>query len=106
LCEGIPGLALNGHPRQRLPNTLNVRFPGVSGNSLLRACPEVAASTGSACHSDRESASPVILAMGVPGNEAIGSVRLSLGRATTDADILRASTALLQGWRSLQSANS
>ena len=65
LADQIPGLALNGHPVNRLPNTLNVRFPGVSGNALLAACTAIAASTGSACHEAGASASAVILAMGV-----------------------------------------
>jgi len=65
LNEKIPGLVLNGHPELRLPNTLNVRFPGVSGNILLAHAPEIAASTGSACHAEDESASAVIKAMGL-----------------------------------------
>jgi cysteine desulfurase len=76
LCARVPALALNGHAQDRLPNTLNVRFPGVSGTALLAAAPEVAASTGSACHDGQESASAVILAMGIPTAEAVRSVRL------------------------------
>ena len=55
---------LNGHPTLRLPNTLNVRFPRASGNAILAGAPEIAASTGSACHAGGESASAVVLAMG------------------------------------------
>jgi cysteine desulfurase len=61
LREQIPALALNGHSHERLPNTLNIRFPGVSGTALLAAAPEIAASTGSACHDGQESGSAVIL---------------------------------------------
>ena len=50
LLDGVPGLALHGHPDHRLPNTLNVGFPGVIGAELLDRTPNVAASTGSACH--------------------------------------------------------
>ena len=64
-ATAIPGLALNGHPTERLPNTLSVRFPGVSGTALLAAAPSVAASTGSACHEGHESAPAVVVAMGV-----------------------------------------
>jgi len=78
---------LNGHPELRLPNTLNVRFPGVSGNILLAHAPEIAASTGSACHAEDESASAVIKAMGLTEAEALGSVRLTLGRGTSAEDI-------------------
>ena len=101
LQEGIPSLALNGHPELRLPNTLNVRFPGVSGNRLLEKCTSVAASTGSACHESGESASAVILAMGVESSDAIGSVRLTLGRATKKGEIDAAADALIESWQSL-----
>jgi cysteine desulfurase len=94
----ISGLALNGHPEERLPNTLNVRFPGVSGSALLAATPEVAASTGSACHAGEESASSVLTAMGVEPGAALGSVRLSLGRTTTPEDVVAASEALANAW--------
>lgn len=102
LCERIPGLVLNGHVSERLPNTLNVRFPGVSGTALLTATPEIAASTGSACHDGQESPSTVVLAMGVPAAEAIGSVRLTLGRGTTGEDINRATDALSKAWRAIR----
>jgi len=104
LRDRVPGLALNGHVQERLPNTLNVRFPLVSGSSLLAAAPEIAASTGSACHDGQESASAVILAMGVPAAEAVGSVRLTLGRGTTDDDVARAADALSRAWQSVRSA--
>ena len=104
LSSRVPGIALNGHPAERLPNTLNVRFPGVSGTALLAATPQIAASTGSACHDGHEAASAVILAMGVPPAEAVGSVRLTLGRATTEADVDRAAAALGDAWARLRGA--
>jgi cysteine desulfurase len=97
----VPGLALNGDGGERLPNTLNVRFPGVSGAAVLRACPEIAASTGSACHGEVEEASAVILAMGVPPADALGSVRLTLGRRTDLDQVQRAARALAAAWRTL-----
>ena len=97
----IPGLALNGHKTQRLPNTLNVRFPGVRGSAVLAGAPGVAASTGSACHEGGESASAVLLAMGLGDDEALGSVRLSLGRTTTRDDVERATAMLTQSWETL-----
>lgn len=99
--EQVPGIALNGHPSLRLPNTLNLRFPGVSGTELLAACPEIAASTGSACHAAGESASAVILAMGIAPEEAIGSVRLTLGRENSVNEIDQAAQALGRAWKSL-----
>ncbi|HMF96304.1 MAG TPA: cysteine desulfurase family protein [Vicinamibacterales bacterium] len=105
LREHVPGLALNGHILDRLPNTLNIRFPSVSGPALLAAAPEIAASTGSACHDGRDSASAVILAMGIPAAEAVGSVRLTLGRGTTDDDIAQAADVLARAWQSLRGAS-
>ena len=101
LAEGAPGLALNGHPSLRLPNTLNVRFPGVSGNAVLAAAPEVAASTGSACHDHGESPSAVLLAQGLSPAEALGAVRLTLGHGTTEADVDAAARALIRAFRRL-----
>jgi cysteine desulfurase len=101
LSENIPGLKLNGHPDLRLPNTLNVRFPGISGNALLARTPEIAASTGSACHAEDESASAVIRAMGLSEAEALESVRLTLGRGTTAADIAIAVKALRRSYQAL-----
>jgi cysteine desulfurase len=76
-------VVLNGHPTLRLPNTLNVSFVGGDGREILAAVPEVAASTGSACHSGGTEPSPVLAAMGVPREVGAGAVRLSLGRSTT-----------------------
>ena len=80
-------VVLNGHPTLRLPNTLNVGFVGRDGREILAAMPEVAASTGSACHSGGTEPSPVLAAMGVPREAGAGAVRLSLGRATTDDEL-------------------
>ena len=101
LCEAVPGIALNGHPVERLPNTLSARFPRVSATALLAAVPEVAASAGSACHAGDEHASPVILAMGIAPQEAVGTLRLTLGRATTQHEVLRAAAALAEGWHAV-----
>ena len=100
LHRGVPGLALSGHPAERLPNTLNARFPGVRGGALLAAAPEIAASTGAACHAGSEAASEAITAMGVPPDAALGSVRLSLGRFTTEEDVDIAASALLRAFQS------
>jgi cysteine desulfurase len=99
LAAAIPDLRQNGHPTLRLPNTLNVRFPRASGSAVLAAAPQIAASPGSACHEGHERASAVLLAMGVPADEALGSVRLTLGRGTTPADIARAADHLIAAWR-------
>jgi cysteine desulfurase len=80
-------VVLNGHPAERLPNTLNVSFLGRDGREILAAMPEVAASTGSACHTGGTEPSPVLAAMGVPRAVGAGAVRLSLGRMTTPAEL-------------------
>jgi cysteine desulfurase len=99
LAAAVQGIALNGHRELRLPNTLNVRFPRASGNVVLAGAPEVAASTGSACHEGHDSASSVILAMGITPQDALGSVRLTIGRSTTDLEIAHAAEALVRSWR-------
>jgi cysteine desulfurase len=80
-------LHLNGHPTERLPNTLNVSFAGRIGSEVLAALDGVAASTGSACHSGRHELSPVLKAMGVPESIGLGAVRFSLGHGTTTAEL-------------------
>ena len=100
LIDAIPELRLNGHPEQRLPNTLNVSFPGASGRELLaRAQADVAASVGSACHAGDAAVSGVLGAMGATPEQASGAVRLSLGRMTTNVEIERAAQALIAAWR-------
>ena len=80
-------VVLNGHPERRLPNTLNVSFVERVGAEILAAMPEVAASTGSACHSGRIELSPVLEAMGVEPRVGMGAVRFSLGRTTTADEV-------------------
>ncbi len=99
LRVGVPLVALNGHETERLPNTLNVRFPGVTGDAVLASTPEVAASTGSACHAGEKVASSVLLAMKIDPQEALGAVRLSLGVTTTVEEVGAAADALARGWR-------
>jgi cysteine desulfurase len=105
LGREIPGIKLAGHPVQRLPNTLNVLFPSVSGRRLLERCPGVLASNGSACHADSEEPSAILTTIGFPPEEALGSVRLSLGRGTTQADIGIAASQLVAAWQALVDAN-
>ena len=80
-------LHMNGHPTERVPNTLNVSFEGYTGQELLQKIPEVAASTGSACHAQSREMSHVLRAMGVPERVGCGAVRFSLGQWTTAGDI-------------------
>jgi len=80
-------VVLNGHPELRLPNTLNVSFAGRVGADVLARLDDVAASTGSACHSGRVELSPVLAAMKVSAHVGMGAVRFSLGRGTTEGEI-------------------
>lgn len=86
---------VNGHPRQRLPNTLSVSFCGADAQDLLRAASgRVAASAGAACHSGGVDISHVLRAMHVPLEYARGTLRLSTGRMTTSQDIEEATDAI------------
>jgi cysteine desulfurase len=88
---GEDTLQLNGHPEKRLPNTLNVSIRGLVGETLLAHIPEIAASTGSACHAGSTEPSAVLLAMGLDRKLALGALRISLGRYTSDEEVARAS---------------
>lgn len=100
----MPGIVLHGHPTDRLPNTLFVSLPGVHGGDLLRNVPDVAASTGSACHSGSGVACASLLAIGVRAEQAVGPVRFSLGRATTVEEVEQAAEMIVAAWRRMSTA--
>jgi cysteine desulfurase len=93
LWEGIqarvPDVRLNGHPTERLPGTLNLSFRGVEAESLILALDlkGIGASAGSACTSGSLEPSYVVTAMGVPTEWALGALRCSLGRSTSEEDV-------------------
>ncbi|MBC7247509.1 MAG: cysteine desulfurase NifS [Actinobacteria bacterium] len=89
ILEGIPHVRLNGHPTRRLPNNANFLFSYIEGEAICLRLDflGVAASTGSACSSERGEASHVLLALGIPPEEAHGSLRLTLGRDNTMEDV-------------------
>ena len=89
IAERISGVMLNGNPVSRLPNTLNVSFEAVEGESVVIGLDleGVAVSTGSACASGKVKLSHVLVAMGLDDARVRGSVRFSLGRGTTESDI-------------------
>lgn len=103
LADSLP-LRVTGEGAPRLPNTLHIRVEGVVGNDLLAAAPEVAASTGSACHAGVSEPSAVLLAMGLSPVEALGSLRLSVGRYTTEEEVDAAAAALIRAYRQLSPA--
>jgi len=90
LWAGIAGLEavqINGDRQQRVPNILNVGFEGVDGEALLMALKDLAVSTGSACNSASVDPSYVLKGIGIPDVIAQASLRFSLGRFTTEAEI-------------------
>lgn len=101
LQESIPGLVVNGEAVNRLPNTLSVSFPSVSGRDILARANEVCASTGSACHSTGRIESATLSAMGKDDHLIRGTVRLSLGWYTSQDEVDRASSLLIDAWEVL-----
>jgi len=93
---------LNGHPTDRLPNTLNVSVDGVIGEEVLADTPEIASSTGSACHEGNTDPSPVLMAMGMSRERALGALRLTLGRWSTEEQIEEAARLLARSMDSLR----
>ena len=89
VLERIPDVHLNGHPLRRLPNNANFTFKYIEGEAVLIQLDllGVAASSGSACSSGAVEASHVLRSLGVPAEEVFGSLRLTLGRETSEADV-------------------
>jgi len=87
---------LNGHSTDRLPNTLNISIDRVIGEEVLAATPQIASSTGSACHEGSTDPSPVLMAMGYTRERALGAFRMTLGRWSTEEEVERAATLLAQ----------
>ncbi|MBI5212516.1 MAG: cysteine desulfurase, partial [Nitrospirae bacterium] len=97
-------IKLNGHKTSRLPNTLNVSTSGVIGNDLVEKLKDsVAFSTGSACHSGTCKPSPVLKAMGLSDEDALSSIRLSVGKDNTPDEIQGASELIIECVKELKS---
>ncbi|MCB2219341.1 MAG: selenide, water dikinase SelD [Bacteroidetes bacterium] len=103
LFEKLPDIKLNGHPEKRLPNTLSISFPGVEANTLLAGLKDVAASAGAACHTDSVDVSPVLEAMKLPVQYAMGTIRFSTGRHTTSEEIEKAVNSIVKVVHNLKS---
>jgi len=98
LWQGIavmPGVTLNGHPTRRVPGILSVSIDGVEGESLLYALPGLAVASGSACATSTGEPSYVLRALGRSDRLAQSTLRLSLGRFSTEADVERAIEAIV-----------
>ena len=96
LFDDIEGLALNGHPEKRLPNTLNVSVPGLEGKQILDGIPSVMASTGAACHEKTVKLSHVLSAMSVSPETGMGALRFTVGRMNTMDQIEEAAQLIIK----------
>ncbi|MYS23400.1 cysteine desulfurase [Streptomyces sp. DvalAA-14] len=87
LLAAIPGAGVNGHPHRRLPGNLSLTLPGIEAADLLDRIPGIAASTGSACNTGSSEPSHVLTAIGLTRNQARATLRLSIGRTTTENEV-------------------
>jgi len=90
----VPGCRLNGHPQRRLPGNLNVEVPGVDSAALMIALKDFAFSAGSACASGASKPSEVLTAIGLDRKRAFCSIRIGLGKGTTEDDVTRFAASL------------
>ncbi len=102
LLGGLTGPVLNGHPHERLPNTLNISVPGLEGGKILEGLPAIMASTGAACHDRTVSLSHVLSAMAVPPEIGMGALRLTVGRSNTMDQIEEAAELIINQVKRLQ----
>ncbi|KGM35461.1 aminotransferase class V-fold PLP-dependent enzyme, partial [Inquilinus limosus] len=99
LQQALPGLRRNGSADHGLPGCLNVSLAGLDAADLLLDLPDLALSTGSACSTGSPEPSHVLRAIGLSPEQAHGSLRLGLGRGTTEADIDRAAARIAEAVR-------
>ena len=103
LADQLADMRLNGHPENRLPNTLNLSFKGLEANRILEEIGlEVAASAGAACHADTVTLSHVLEAMRLPVEWAKGTLRFSTGRMTTADQIDRTIAVVVEAVKRLR----
>jgi cysteine desulfurase len=98
----VEDVRLNGHPEERLPHNLNLSFEYVEGEAMMMALDDVAVSSGSACTSARKEPSHVLRAMGVSDDLAQSSIRFSLGRFNTEAEVDHVITRVAEAVRRLR----
>ena len=96
VCGGLDGVRLNGHPTARIPGNASLTIDGVESESLLKALDDVAISNGSACSSSRLEASHVLLACGLSSSDAFSSIRVGIGRSTTESQVRFAAERIVQ----------
>jgi cysteine desulfurase len=96
LQQAVPTLTVNGSMDHRLPGNLNICIPGIEAEDLIALLPDVALSTGSACASQAQTPSHVLLALGLSHRDANSSVRVSIGRGTTKEDVEYAAARIVE----------
>lgn len=96
ITGALPGVRRNGHPTECLPGTLSLSFEGVDGAALIVSLPDLALSTGSACTTGNAEPSYVLRAIGVPDRLAFSTVRVGLGRFTSEAEVERAAHRMVE----------
>ncbi|MFE9851267.1 cysteine desulfurase family protein [Streptomyces sp. NPDC005576] len=104
LLASIPGATVNGHPHRRLPGNLSLTLPGIEATDLLDRLPNIAASTGSACSTGSGEPSHVLTSIGLTRYQARATLRLSIGRTTTDTDIDQAADLIIRTAHTLMPA--
>jgi cysteine desulfurase len=95
LTDALPELQVNGPLTGRLPGNLSLTVPGVTAEQMMAAAPELAFSAGAACHSGDTTPSPVLTAIGLTPDQAARTIRLGIGRYTSDTDITTAIARLI-----------
>ncbi len=98
----LDGVSVSGDPGARLPGVTNLAFEGVDGEALLASLPDLAVSSGAACSAGSPEPSPVLRAMGLPPDLARASLRLAVGRFTTEAEVDRAAARIVEEVRRLR----
>lgn len=94
LTAVLPGLRVNGSLTHRLPGNLSLTIPGVTAEDMMTGAPGVAFSAGAACHAGHTAPSRVLTALGLSPQQAARTIRLGIGRYTTDSDIADAAAQL------------
>lgn len=103
LRSSVNDISVNGGLTLKLPNTLNVRIPGILGHQLVDMIgDQIAASTGSACHAGIQTPSAVLKNMGLSDSEALSSLRLSVGKDNTEGEIKKAAEIIVAAVRKLR----
>jgi cysteine desulfurase len=92
--EGAGSFDVYSNHQSGLPNTLSIRFPGADAEAVMANAPDIAVSTGSACTAALPQPSHVLTAMGIPSEAAFETLRVSIGRPTTEEDVVTAAEAI------------